>query len=403
MDAEKVQLFTRYINGQCSTEELDHVFQMLSAGSHSGEWEAALSQDAEFLARTDQQGALTSAAIEEIYNHISASISSPSAKNPDESRRVRLWPTILSAAAAIALIISGLWFFNTPQADKQQQNPGLSGQIAPGGQGATLTLSNGTKVVLAEAGSGQLASQGGVIVSKSAEGELVYTVTGDLASGQSGKNTLSTARGQTYQVRLPDGSQVWLNADSRLTYPVNFAKNGSREVSLSGEAYFQVAKDKARPFLVSSKNQQVEVLGTHFNINSYEDEPHVTTTLLEGSVRVLATMPKNKGPVRDVLLRPGSQAVNSGSQITVSAVDLESVTDWKDGDFYLNHVEFKTAMRKIARWYDVDIVYDSSVPDDLETGGWISRNNQLSAVLKLIASSGQVRFQVKDKTIYVSR
>jgi transmembrane sensor len=207
---------------------------------------------------------------------------------------------------------------------------------------------------------------------------------------------LSTAKGETYQLRLADGSKVWLNAASSLTYTASLNGNGERRVKLDGEAYFEVAKDKNHPFIVETAKQQVQVLGTHFNINSYADEPMVTTTLLEGSVKV-----SHLTSHVSQLLKPGQQALNKNDHITVINANMEQVMDWKQGDFYLNHVDFKTAMRKIARWYNVDVVYDASVSDATESGGWISRNNKLSEVLQSIEAAGQVHFKVEGRKITV--
>ncbi|MNL40184.1 hypothetical protein D3C87_1625150 [compost metagenome] len=153
-------------------------------------------------------------------------------------------------------------------------------------------------------------------------------------------------------------------------------------------------KDKHRPFIVSSKGQQIEVLGTHFNVNSYSDEPGAVTTLLEGSVKV-------KAGNQQKIIRPGEQVLSRSGGMTVREIDVDNVLDWKNGDFNLNHIDFKTAMRKIARWYDMDIIYDENVPDNMESGGWISRDKPLSAVLKSIEASGLVKFKVEGRKIYV--
>jgi ferric-dicitrate binding protein FerR (iron transport regulator) len=306
--------------------------------------------------------------------------------------RFRLWPRIAAAASIILMLGAGGYFYYQRHAPKQQNQ--IANDVAPGHQGATLTLANGKKIILTQAVNGRLAKEAGVTISKTANGQLVYNVEG--ASQGSKINTLSTDNGETYKVHLPDGSDVWLNSASSLTYNTTLNDNGKRIVSLTGEAYFEIAKDKAHPFIVHTDKQDVEVLGTHFNINSYKDEPAVATTLLEGSVKVTS------GTNRQII-KPGEQAINNGAGIKVATVDVDNITDWKDGDFNLNHVDFKVAMRKVARWYDVEIIYDKSVPDDIETGGWISRKQKLSAVLKFIESSGLVHFKMEGKKIYISK
>ena len=303
------------------------------------------------------------------------------------------WRQVVALAAALACIVSGIWFFKaTPVAD-QTNVTAYEADIAPGRIGATLTLANGKKIRLSDAKNGELAKEAGITINKSANGQLVYEIAPD-KSPAGHTNTLSTAEGETYKLRLPDGTQIWLNAASSLTYTTNLIQKGKRVVRLDGEAYFEVSKDKKHPFVVESKGQFVEVLGTHFNINAYKDEPQIATTLLEGSVMVNV-----KG--RTQLISPGQQAVNVGGQLQVNEVSLDDITDWKEGDFFLNHVDFKTAMRKIARWYDVEIVYDAAVPDDLESGGWMSRRNNLSTVLKAIENTGLAKFRIEGKTVHV--
>ncbi|WP_091151033.1 FecR family protein [Mucilaginibacter pineti] len=316
-------------------------------------------------------------------------------ENTHTARPRRLWIRI--AAAASIILVSGIGFYfyqgsKTLTIDQVQQ---LASDVAPGKQGATLTLANGKKIRLTEAANGKLASQSGVTITKSANGQLIYQIENSNAN-ENQVNTLSTTSGETYQVRLPDGSDVWLNSASSLTYKASLNEQGKRIVNLTGEAYFQVAKDKAHPFIVKTNKQEIEVLGTHFNVNSYNDEPAVATTLVEGSVKVTSGNSKQT-------IKPGEQAKSNGGDIKVNEVDIENVTDWKEGDFYLNHVNFKTAMRKIARWYNVEIIYDASVPADIESGGWISRNNKLSAVLESIETSGLVHFKVEGNKIYVSK
>ena len=317
-------------------------------------------------------------------------------------KRVRLWPRIAAAASIVLAIGAGIFFYTNQFKKDAVQTTTYAEDVAPGTAGATLTLADGKKIRLTDASNGELAKESGVVVTKSVDGQLVYTVQADVAvdpatSGENVhkiRNVLSTAKGETYMVVLPDKSKVWLNAASSLIYNTNMNISKERVVSLFGEAYFEVAKDKARPFVVISRGQEVEVLGTHFNVNGYDDETATATTLLEGSVKV------STGDVKQIL-KPGQQAKSIGNTISVSPADIETVMDWKNGDFFLNRVDFRTAMRKIARWYNVEVIYDKSVPDDIESSGYISRTNNLSAVLKLIEKSGQVHFKIEERRIYV--
>ena len=326
---------------------------------------------------------------------------------PQSKKSVRpIWPRF-AIAAAVAIIVSGagLFYFNMNRENKIDQIA-YKNDVNPGIQGATLTLASGKKIRLSDTVNGELAKEAGVVITKSDNGKLVYEIMGSERDINK-MNTLSTANGETYQVRLPDGSLVYLNAASSLTYSANLNEQERRIVRLSGEAFFEIAKltrqstkgsiSKRVPFIVETHNQKVEVLGTHFNVMAYGEEPAVATTLLEGSVKI-TSQHRN-----DIVLKPGQQALNSEHDITVSPANFENITDWKEGDFFLNHVNFKTAMRKIERWYNVEMIYDQSVPDDIESGGWISRKRKLSAVLRLIESTGQVRFRVEGRKVYVSR
>lgn len=308
-------------------------------------------------------------------------------------KTIKLWPRVAVAAAAIVAVTFGIWLYtNSPYT-----SPANVQDIAPGKQGATLTLANGKQIRLDATGNGELAKEAGITISKQSDGQLLYLISGKQNNGKSNPiNTLSTAKGETYLLRLADGSKVWLNAASSLTYTASLTERGERRVKLNGEAYFEVAKDKSHPFVVETANQKVKVLGTHFNINSYADEPQITTTLLEGAIEVSHLTSHNSQ-----LLKPGQQSLNKNGNITVINANIEQVMDWQQGDFNMNHVNFKTAMRKIARWYNVEVVYDASVSDTIEAGGWISRNKKLSEVLQSIEATGQVHFKVEGRKIIV--
>ena len=305
----------------------------------------------------------------------------------------KLWLRFTSIAAAVALIVMGIYFFNYNNKTKESQSTAYANDVDPGKVGATLTLANGKKISLKDASSGELSNEEGISIRKTANGQVVYEI--KKKSGASDKiNTLTTDKGETYTLILPDQSKVWLNAASSLTYSASLNEHGLRKVKLQGEAYFEIIKDKAHPFIVETDEQQIEVLGTHFNVNSYKDEPGIATTLIEGSVKI------SSGGIQRII-KPGDQALNKSGSITVRQVNLESVMDWKNGDFYLDKVNFKVAMRKIARWYNVEVIYDASITDDMETGGWVSRKSNLSSILKLIESSGLVRFKVEGNKVYV--
>jgi ferric-dicitrate binding protein FerR (iron transport regulator) len=207
--------------------------------------------------------------------------------------------------------------------------------------------------------------------------------------------TASTAKGQTYQFTLPDGTKVWLNADSKLEFPSGFVNSKTRDVRLFGEGYFEVAKDKAHPFIVRTNKQEVEVLGTHFNINSYADEGNVKTTLLEGSVRV------NGQGRESVVLKPNQQAVVFASKQTeVNSVDVGDVVAWKNGKFVFVRENVRSIMNKIARWYDVQIIYEGDVKGKA-LGGSVSRFKNVSEVLEMLSATKAVQFRIEGRKVIV--
>jgi ferric-dicitrate binding protein FerR (iron transport regulator) len=388
------ELYPKLVNGEINDQEL----AWLKAYFNTGETEEMYALIRTELNLSDEIGTPTSHerdVLARVHERIVAEKFDISKEINTPGVR-RLWPRIGIAAAVATIIVSaGIWFLKNPSKENPVQQSAYLNDVAPGKVGATLTLANGKKIRLTDAASGELAKEAGVVITKTASGQLIYEVKGE--NTESDKiNILTTDNGETYQVRLPDGSSVWLNAASTLKYPASFAKLKDRRVELSGEGYFEVAKDKAHPFIVKTAEQEVEVLGTHFNINSYNDQPTIATTLIEGSVKVRANG-------RGQIIKPNEQALTSDKGIKVQTVDVEEIVDWKEGDFYLNGVSLKNAMQKIARWYDVEVMFDPSVPDDIESTGYISRSNKLSAVLKLIEKSGDVKFKIKGNTVYVSK
>src|SRR5690606_467261 len=204
-----------------------------------------------------------------------------------------------------------------------------------------------------DAADGRLAELDGITVTKTANGQLVYEISEAQNKSEITYNTIETPNGGQYQVRLPDCTAVWLNAGSRLTYPTSFASSDNRRVELLGEGYFEVAKDSKRPFIVVAEQQEVEVLGTHFNVNAYADEGNIKTTLLEGSVKVGSSTQGTK------MLKPGQQAINSKGNLEVKSVNTDYAVAWKDGYFRFNDKSLDMGLREIARWYDVEIVYEN--------------------------------------------
>ncbi|WP_316819208.1 FecR family protein [Pedobacter nyackensis] len=301
----------------------------------------------------------------------------------------------LCIAASIVVVLSCLTFaLFKSQYSGIKPKDFVARDIPAGNHGATLTLADGRTIHLTEVGNGEIAREAGVKIEKGRDGEIVYRMDSKAEKGNQ-VNTLTTSRGQTYSVLLPDGTKVWINAASELRYMANLIEDGRRVVNLKGEAYFEVSKDQRHPFIVRSQGQEVEVLGTHFNINAYENEPYISTTLLEGSIRLHTS-------ARQQILKPGQQAQNTSGNLQIRPAHLDNITDWKEGDFSFKNVDFLAALRKIERWYNVEMIYDKSLPKDLQAGGWISRKKSLSSVLDFIESANMVRFKVEGRKVYVA-
>lgn len=387
MEKERITyLYHCYLNKSFTSMELEEFKQVLSNVDLNELMKEALDDELGMLDLSDLSD-ISPVRSEQIFNKITEN-------ERIIKQSIPLWKTV-AVAVSILLVTSLGYYFYPTRLTPTDTTYGFRDDAAPGKNVATLVLSNGIAIRLDNRQNGELAKESGILITKSANGQLIYEMKGTDA-GANQTNTLSTARGETYQVRLPDGSVIWLNSASSLTYSPNLLIKGKRIVTLTGEGFFEVAKDATHPFIVKTSNQEVEVLGTHFNINSYQDEPTIATTLIEGSVRV-----SSNGNQK--LIRPGQQVLNKGHLLKIKEVNVEQVIDWKDGDFNLTGIDFREAMRKIARWYNVEMVYDPSIPENIQADGWISRNQKLSAVLDMIEKTGIVHFKIEGKKVYVTR
>ncbi len=305
----------------------------------------------------------------------------------------------LRIAAAILILISAsaYFFFNRNTKNKEivkaEPVQDLQNDILPGGNRAVLTLANGSQIILDSAAIGKLAKQGNTEVIKLDNGQLAYKGTGE-QTNEVLYNAVSTPRGGQYKLTLPDGSKAWLNAVSSIRFPASFTGN-ERKVEITGEAYLEVAKDARIPFKVSVNGMEVSVLGTHFNINAYNDEPTIKTTLLEGSIKV------SKGD-NNTIIKPGQQTqlTTSGAIKVINDTDVAEAIAWKEGRFEFRDADLKTIMRQIMRWYDVDVEYQGNIPDRYFTAD-VSRNKTLSGVLKILKMS-DVNFKLEGKKLMVT-
>lgn len=299
-------------------------------------------------------------------------------------------------AAASVIVLLGVFFVYRYTSSK----PGSVEDIVttdttllkPGGNRATLTLADGKVIDLTYAKTGVIEDASGSLVNKTADGELVYVKDGSVTN-IAAFHTLSTPVGGQYEVILPDGTKVWLNAASTIKYPPVFSSN-ERKVILTGEAYFEVAKNERKPFRVlMADSTAVVVTGTHFNINAYQNEKEQQVTLLEGSVTV-------SNATKVVKLEPGTQALIKNKAITKDEVlDAEEITGWKDGLFVFHDAPIESIMMQVERWYDAKIIYKANIKQLFNAT--ILRKEPLAKVLKLLELNGYVHFKIENKTIYV--
>lgn len=305
-----------------------------------------------------------------------------------------IWPRI-AAAASVLLILSAGGYFLTRKPLPRQIAQNKPHEILPGTNQATLTLANGQKIALTKSLSGKLAQQGNTTINMSSGGEITYTQK-DAAKPKVAEiayNTLTTKRKEQFPLVLADGTKVWLNSSSSITYPVTF--NGKeRRVSITGEAYFEVVHNAARPFRIAVSGQTIEDIGTEFNINAYDDEPVIKTTLINGSARV------TKG-TRKTILKPGQVAITKSQQddIQVKDANVEEAAAWKNGQTLFEDEDIQTIMRQVSRWYDVDVVYEGKIPNRRFEGG-ISRKSNLSSLLKVLELN-KIHFTVEDHKIII--
>jgi transmembrane sensor len=332
-------------------------------------------------------------------------------------RRMPYWRIAAAAVVLLMVTAAGLLVMNY-YSKNQVAKVDSKNDVAPGGNKAVLTLADGSTIVLDNEKNGVVAQEGNTKVVKLKNGQLMYAKADDqsaVANAPMVYNTLSTPKGGQYNIELPDGTKVWLNAASSITYPTAFDAK-ERKVQVTGEAYFEVAHNAQKPFIVNVNNkEEVTVLGTHFNINAYEDENAIHTTLLQGSVKVgsrqwaVGSGEKAEGKgqkaekEQSVILKPGEQvSLSHTSQLSQPIpVQTDRVMAWKNGVFHFENADIKTVMRQVSRWYDVDVVYKRSLDNDDPLFFEVTRNTNLSDVLRVLNLAGGARYTIEDKKVIV--
>lgn len=375
-ETEFLELLQKYQNGTLSHEDRDKL-------------------DAWYLHKASNTNSqLNEYELEDSYQYLKSTL-----PLQQETKVIGLWSRLAVAASIVVLLGAGIFYVTAPT-QQPVQVVAKPKEIAPGGNRGILTLSNGKQIVLSDISAKDTIAKEGqeneVTIKMSADGVITYVVNPNAVEEKNGEdafNTLSTPIGGQYNIVLADGTKVFLNAVSSIKYPTQF--NGDqRIVELEGEAYFEVAKNKNQPFIVKSADQAIKVLGTHFNVHAYDNEPIIKTTLLEGSVAVTYQNQKT-------ILKPGQQSnvTANSNKITVREVDTEAAIAWKNGRFKFDNADLKSVMKQLERWYGIKVEYRGDVSDVRFNGGTF-RNKNLSEVLKVLELSN-IKFKVEGKTIIV--
>lgn len=380
MDHQQLkELFELYYNGNATPEQTARLMELIRQVPEAELGELIHEHGEKLTAITP---VISAGKAENILQHILGN-------DPAPARKITWWHYTAAAAAVLALVIGISWMMKSKP---HRPHPAVvATDIMPGKEGATLTLGNATVIGLDTAANGVIGQQGNVAV-RLVNGQLTYS--GNANTVNAPWNTITTGKGNHYSMVLTDGTKVWLNAASSLRFPAAFS-GGERKVEVTGEVYFEVAPDPQKPFRVQLPGRgSIEVLGTHFNVHAYNDEPGVATTLFEGAVKV-------RKDDQQQLLAPGQQAVlNEQPGITLNKqVDLAQVIAWKEGYFWFDDTNIYTLMKQISRWYDVEVRFEGKVTEDGFTGK-ISRNVPLSQVLQILELYG-LHFKITGKQITV--
>ncbi|GAB3917128.1 FecR family protein [Mucilaginibacter boryungensis] len=371
MDKDQIkELLLRYESGTCTAEEkalLETWF---------------LKQHAEKLPSPSE--------IESDLNEVWAELN----QNYHSKSTIITWYRVAAAAITLLFLSVAGFFLTNRQQPVQRVAQVQQHDALPGSNKAILTLANGRKIILNDKANGKLAEQSGIKITKTANGQITYTIANVKTPYTNvATNTIEVPPGGQYRVKLPDGTNVWLNAATTLRYPVRFTGN-ERRVELNGEAYFEVVHNKAMPFRVINARQTVEVLGTHFSVMAYGNEAVIKTTLLEGSVKV-------SDATRSTMLIPGQQSQLTREGINVvSGADVDNAIAWVKGKLQFTDSDIQSIMRTLSRWYDIDVQYtDTKITKRF--GGSFSRSKNLSVVLKALQSTGDVHFLIEGRRVII--
>lgn len=390
------ELFHRYVNNKCTPKEVSTLLMHFNVANESPELRNLITQQ---LLQNVPENFDKQPDVIKAFDQSDILLQQKLFKKPIIKRiyEARLFKY---ATAACLIFLVSIWFYNKQQPEQKDIVQTAHADANPGTDKAFLTLANGTKVLLDINNGNTTLNDKGINIRKTKDGMLIYEISNENGTQKAlGYNELSTPKGAKYQVLLPDGTNVWLNSESSLKYPLAFA-DGERKVELTGEAYFEVEKltknNKRIPFYVETRNQIIEVLGTEFNISAYLDDAVVATTLISGKVDVHERSKSN-----NVILSPGQQAISiEGSDMKVMPANLESTIAWKMGNFMYEDVYLRDILKQLSRWYNITIDY-SNLPHT-RYNVLISRKEKLSAVLKMLEKTGNIKFQIVNNTIKIN-
>ena len=404
------ELFEKLLNNQCSEEEADLILELLADESNGKLFHTFISQQLKESPGDHPAGEIS----EPIKNALHLRLERILEASPDRGKKpARRLPRMIQfryAAAAVFVLLAVMSYLLIRRSSPVPAAPAPLGQgevqpIVAGSNKAILTLSDGRQIDLDTIAAGDIATQSNAVIKKMANGLITYEAKpvagGAPMASLPAFNTISAPKGGQFQVVLPDGSKVWLNAASSLKYPARFDAD-QRVVELSGEGYFEIEKKGCGlPFIVVSNHQKIEVLGTMFNVNAYTEESYIRTTLINGMVRVSGVKGDSGGqPIASKTLRPGQQSELSGDDLTIGEGNIEAALAWKNGMFQFDSEDIHVVMRKIARWYNVEVEYHGNMKRKFFSGT-ISRYGDVQDVLHLLQTTGTATFTVKDRKIDV--
>ncbi|QQT24799.1 FecR family protein [Sphingobacterium spiritivorum] len=373
-----IQLYEKYTNGSCNKEELQQLetykdnFQFVDIP-----WDNTIMGDAD-----------------EVKNRIYKKLLSEMNENSETGYSNYFWIKWGIAAASILIILGGVWMMQKSSEPVRPASTLTKNSINPGGDKAMLILEDGTQVDLENTASGEISRNGKYVAAKVGNGQLEYKDEDVKTTSAIRYHTLRTPKGGQFQLRLPDGTMAWLNAASSIRYPTAFV-GSERKVEISGEVYFEVKKQNGKHFIVQVDDQKITVLGTRFNVFAYSDESFVQTSLIEGKVQI-------EIKEKQLMLKPGLSSVYNKhtDNIGIKKFDPDEVLAWQQGYFNFNAEHIESVMRKISRWYDVEVVYEGDMKGKIFSGT-LSRFSNVQDILDIMILTGEVKFRIKDRKIYV--